>query len=105
VVLVGPGLGRLSPKFRETVYPQAEDIEKSFPTDVQGGLIQFSPRTRDKIGKGTLTKELVKFKIPAGKIMPNRRYELRIRVEDMQDTAASEGFVFPLKDLPELIHK
>jgi len=105
-ILVGPKLGRLSPRSRKTLYPQAEDVEKPFSTtDVEGGIIRFSKRTQDKIAKGTLTKELINFKIPAGKIMLNRRYELRIKVESMQNPGQPQSFVFQLKDFPQFFHK
>ncbi len=106
LILVGPRLGRLSPKEKESLYPKAEDKEMDFPTeDMQGRLIRFSKKIKEKKVKGTLTKELFKFKIPADRIIPNKRYELRIEVESMQRPGQPERFRFELKNLPELISK
>ncbi|KPK97117.1 MAG: hypothetical protein AMJ95_10740 [Omnitrophica WOR_2 bacterium SM23_72] len=104
VVLVGPKLGRLGFLTKEVLYPKAEeeDEEMVFPTkDVEGGYIRFSKRTQDKRTKGALTREMVKFKIPVKKIMPKKRYELRIKIESMQTPGKIETFNFPLKDFAQ----
>ena len=106
VLVVGPGLGRMSPQERQTVYPKAEDRDIFFQTtDVDGGLIRFSKRTKKKKMEGTLTKELVRFRIPAEKIRPDGRYQLRLHLESMQSSGQTRRFRFDLKDLPDLILK
>jgi hypothetical protein len=103
IILAGPKLGRLSPRSKETIYPKAEEEEEvSFPTTDLVGTIRFSKRTQEKAASGTLTRELSKFKVPAQKILPNKRYELRILVESMQNPGKTESFFFPLKDFDKL---
>jgi len=103
VTLVGPRLGRISPKERQTLLPTAEDKELSFPTrDMEGGIIGFTKRTKDKKPKGTLTKDLVKFRIPTDKLIPNKGYQLKIKVESMQRPGQFINFKFELKNLAQL---
>ncbi|MFH1641024.1 MAG: hypothetical protein ABIA66_03560 [Candidatus Omnitrophota bacterium] len=103
-IVVGPKLGRLSSVSRETFYPKAEEIEKPFPTTkVKGGLIFLTKKTENKIAKGTVTKELLKFRIPKEKIMSARRYELRITVESMQEPVIRKSVRFELKDFAGLL--
>lgn len=102
-ILLGPKLGRISPKARQTLYPKAEDEELIFLTTDEVGNIRFTKRTKEKKIKGTLTKELVQFKIPTDKIMPNKRYQLWIQVEGMQGPGRRESFKFDLKDLSKFI--
>ncbi len=108
VILVGPKLGRLSPRSKETLYPKAEeeDQEMSFPTtDKEGGFIRLSKRTKDKIAKGALTRELSKFKIPTEKIQSKGTYQLRILIESMQSPGKQESFIFPLEGFAQLFGK
>lgn len=102
-ILVGPRLGRISPKARQTLYPKAEDEELIFLTTDELGSIRFTKKTKQKEVKGTLTKELAQFKIPTDKIMPNKRYQLWIKVESMQGPGQRESFKFDLKNLSKLI--
>lgn len=102
--LHGPKLGRLGFLTKEILYPKAEEEEQDliFPTkDVQGGYISFSKRTQDKKAKGALTREMVKFRIPSQKILANKRYELRVGVESMQESGKIETFRFHLKDFAQ----
>jgi hypothetical protein len=104
VYLIGPKLGRLGFLTKEILYPKAEEEEQElvFPTkDVEGGYIRFSKRTKDKKTKGTLTREVVKFKVPTQKILPKKRYELRVKVESMQTPGKTESFRFSLKDFAQ----
>lgn len=105
ILLVGPKLGRLSPRSKTTLYPKVEEQEAdlTFPTtDIRGGHIRFSKRTEEKVSQGRLTRELAKFKIPRKRILAKRRYELRILVESMQRSGQTEYFRFPLKDFAQL---
>lgn len=105
-IIAGPGLGRMSPQERNTLYPRAEDEELLFLTeDMEGRFIRFSKKTEQKKAKGTLTKELVRFKIPVDKIKPRRRYQLRIKVESMQRSGQFESFEFDLGDLWQLVSR
>ena len=106
IILVGPGLGRLSPQERQTLFPTVEDEDMEFATrDMEGGIIRFSPRVSKKKAKGTLTKEIVKFRIPTDRIKPKGRYELRIKVESLQRPGQFQNFKFDLKKLSQAISK
>jgi hypothetical protein len=102
VILVGPKLGRISPKTRKTLLSTIEE-EAPFPTSERRGFISFSKKTKNKKAKGTLTKELVKFEIPTEKIIPDRRYQLWIKVESMRKGGKIQGFKFNLENFPKLI--
>jgi len=102
VILVGPKLGRLSAQSKETIYPKAEETDADLTfstTKLDSGIISFSKKTKDKKSAGALTRELHKFKIPVNKILPGKRYELRILIEAMQNPGQKESFKFELKDL------
>jgi len=102
LILVGPKLGRLSAQAKRTVYPKSEETEAdlTFPTTkMDSGIISFSKKTKDKKSEGALTRELYGFKIPVDKIVPGKRYELRILIEGMQNTGQKVSFKFEFKDL------
>lgn len=102
-VIIGPKLGRLSPKSRKMLFATTEE-EELFPTeDLEGGLIRFSKKKEEKIAKGTLTKELMKFKIPPDKIASGREYKLWIKIEGMQGKVPIQTFKFGLEKLSQLI--
>ena len=103
VIMVGPRLGRIHYKTRETVHATLEE-EEPIPITKQGGFIVFGKRTKTKKPKGTLTKELFKLKIPTDKIVPGKRYQLWVQVESKTSGGGRPlRFKFDLKDLPELI--
>jgi len=103
IILVGPKIGRLSPKEKQVLYPQAGEEETAFLTEnTNPGLISFGKKTKEKKLKGTLTKELFRFKIPVDQIMPDRRYELRIEIESMQSAGQGKKFTFKLDKLPQV---
>lgn len=104
VIVVGPKLGRLSPEMKQTLLATTEE-DGAFETTEASGLFGFGKKKRTKEMIGALTRALYKFKIPREKIVSGKRYELRIRVESMQGTAAFARFKFYLKDLPELINQ
>lgn len=101
-ILVGPKLGRLSPKVKRTVYASEEE-EEPFLTKETAGLLGFGEKKEAKKLKGTLSRELYKFKLPTDKILPGKNYELRIVVGRMQEVKEPLRFKFKLKGLPELI--
>ncbi|MFH1655550.1 MAG: hypothetical protein ABH954_02945 [Candidatus Omnitrophota bacterium] len=104
VTFVGPGVGRMSPQERQTLMPTVEDKELLFVTrDKEGGILRFSKRESKKKIKGTLTKELVKFKIPTDKIKEKKRYELKIKIESSQRPGQFKNFDFDLEKLHEAI--
>lgn len=107
LILVGPGIGRISAKERKTLFAKAKDENLSFPTDERGGFITFSARTKDKKLKGTLTRELHKIEIPVDKIRSDKRYQLWVKVESMKLGAGGKltTFKFNLEDFPELLGK
>lgn len=102
VMLVGPRLGRVHYKTREDIPVSLEEEDPYLITKVDG-LISFSNRTKDKVPKGTLTKELFKIKVPVEKIQPGKRYQLWVEVESKRRGGRFPKFKFNLKKLPELI--
>ena len=102
ILVVGPKLGRISLKTRETLTAVTEE-EASFSTTKLGGLIRYSKKTREKKAKGILTKELAKFKIPADKIIPGKRYQLWVDVQSVQKKGRPVRFKFDLENLAQLI--
>ena len=103
VILVGPKLGRLHYKTRETVYATAQE-EEPYEITKQDGLIALEKRKKVKEPEGTVTKELFKLKIPTDKIKQGKRYQLWVQVESKTRAGGVPlKFKFDLKDLPELI--
>jgi len=102
ILVVGPKLGRICPKTREILTATAEE-EAPFSTTKLGGLIRYSEKTKEKKAKGTLTKELAKFKIPADKIIPGKRYQLWVDVQSVQKKGRPVRFKFDLENLAQLI--
>ncbi|MDP8216710.1 MAG: hypothetical protein P9L98_05280 [Candidatus Kaelpia imicola] len=97
VIVIGPKIGRLVPKMRETLYPTMED-EEPFPTKKSGGFIRFSSKEEAKKTSGTLTKELLKFEIPSEKVVAGKRYQIWVKIESMQRGGDKESFKFDLED-------
>ncbi len=104
ITIAGPKIGRLAPKTREMIYAVSTEEEDSIlTTELEGGILRTSKKNKVKKAEGTLTKELVKFKIPRGKIIPGGRYRLWIKIEGMQGKIPIQTFKFSLDNLPELI--
>ncbi len=103
VIIVGPKLGRVSAKERKTLFSAVEDEETIFSTEDKGAFIRFSKSREDRELKGTLTRELHKFRIPVEKILPNKRYQLWVKVESMQDPGRIDNFKFDLENFSELV--
>ncbi len=97
VIVIGPKIGRVAPKMRDTLYPTMED-EEPFPTKKSGGFIRFSNKEEAKNTSGTLTKELLKFEIPEEKVVKGKRYQIWVKLESMQRGGDKESFKFDLED-------
>ncbi len=97
VIVIGPKIGRVAPKMRETLYPTMKN-EEPFPTKKSGGFIRFSSKEETKNTSGTLTKELLKFEIPGEKIVDGKRYQIWVKLESMQRGGDKESFKFDLED-------
>ncbi len=104
IILVGPKIGRLSPQTKRTVTSSVED-EAPYPMSKRGAFINFGSKTRTGKGRGTLTREQVEFKLPADKIMPQRVYQIWVRVKSAQSGGTVHGFKFDLKDFAGLVAK
>jgi hypothetical protein len=77
--------------------------EREFPVeDLEGKLIRFSKKVKEKVPEGTLTRELIRFKIPRDKIIPGRKYKLWIKVEGMQGKSPIQTFKFDLEGLSQI---
>ena len=97
MLLVGPQLGRISPKTAETIAVTVRD-EDPFPTTM-------GTKTEMKVIKGTPTKELFRFEIPADKIVPGGNYRIWVDVQNRegQDKGRIQRFKFDLESLIQLI--
>ena len=103
VSIVGPKLGRLSPKTREELTSMMEE-ETPYPTTKKGIFISFGKKTKTKKARGTLIRELFQFKIPRDKIVPGKHYQLRVAVESKtRGGGMPVKFKFDLQDLPEFL--
>ena len=103
-LIVGSKLGRLSIESKE-VLTQAPEEEAPYPTTGRKAFISFTPSGKTKKLEGTLTRELVKFKIPKDRVVLGKRYELWVQIESMQTGGLSQTFKFELKNFAELILK
>lgn len=106
VTLEGSGIGKLSPKERRTLFPTAEDEEIEFKTrKLEAGFIRLTPKEAKRKLKGTLTKEVARFKIPKDRIRPKKRYFLNVKIESLQNPGQYKKFKFELKKLAEELLK
>ncbi|MBN1794423.1 MAG: hypothetical protein JW844_05610 [Candidatus Omnitrophica bacterium] len=101
-LVVGPKIGRVSSATKEVLDPTVEE-EEPFPTTKRGGFISFGDREETKKAKGAVIKELIRFKLPADKIVAHekKKYELWIKVQGIQRHKRIQSFAFVLEDLPE----
>ncbi len=100
VIVVGPKIGRVVSEAREVLFPAMEN-EEPFPTKEREGFLSFDDKKKDKEAKGTLTKELLRFKIPREKIIKGKRYQLWVKIESMKSGGKSNStsFKFDLENL------
>ncbi|MFH1355406.1 MAG: hypothetical protein ABIH19_04590 [Candidatus Omnitrophota bacterium] len=103
VLVVGPKLGRLSARTKEKLFTELGE-EDPYLTKRDAGLLGTKEKKREKKAKGRLTRELHVFEIPAEKIKKDKRYDLRIRLQDGEVEGQYRKFEFELKDFPELVH-
>ena len=82
-----------------------DDDEEPFVTTKKKAFIEIGKTTKEKKLKGAVTKEIFSFKIPKGKIVPGKTYQLRIRIENSQTPGNPVNFIFKLKELSKLILK
>ena len=95
MLVVGPKLGRISPKTAETVAVTLED-ETPFPTTI-------GTKTEMRIATGTPTKELFRFEIPADKMVSGGGYQIWVDVQNRegQEKGRIQRFKFDLEHLGE----
>ena len=104
VLFIGSGVGRISPKERQTIVAKVDDKELIFNTEKkEAGFIRFTKKEREKKLKGRLTKEMVKFKLPLDKIKENKRYTIKIKIESLQRPGQFKKYEFELEDLHEAV--
>ncbi|MFH1854785.1 MAG: hypothetical protein ABH815_05680 [Candidatus Omnitrophota bacterium] len=100
-IVVGPGLGRLSITSKEVLLASTEEDEP-YPTSRKDrGFISFGRDGALKSASGTLTRELLLFKIPENKIRKTGKYRLWIQIMSLQKGSKYKTFKFDLKDLYE----
>jgi len=104
VLIVGSKLGRISAIERETLFANALDEENPFLTQEVTGFIKFDQSKKEKKLKGTLSRELHKFRIPTEKVIPGKRYQLWVKVDSMRAGGKHTNFKFDLPDFPNLFH-
>lgn len=107
VLLVGPGVGRLSPTTRRTVRAGL-DTEPPYPTRRSGFLVLHQGSERE--AKGTLTREHLQFILPLQKMRETiekkggkAHYEFWVLLESATRGGKIIRFKFDLDKLPELI--
>ncbi len=101
-LIVGPGLGRLSIETKDVLLASLEE-EESYPTlKKDKGFITFK-KAEDEKSSGTLTRELLQFRVPRDRVMRGKRYRMWIQVVSLQRGGRKETFKFDLKNFPELI--
>jgi len=108
VLFTGPKLGKIHYRSREIIPPSVEDDEEeTYPiTKVDGMVMLFGKRTKEKPLKGRQTKELFKMRIPIDEIDPEKKYQLWVEVETKTSASARiPKFKFDLEKLAELIEE
>ncbi|MBU3912080.1 MAG: hypothetical protein KKD90_05790, partial [Candidatus Omnitrophica bacterium] len=69
------------------------------------GFITFGSGKKDKKARGTLTRELLVFKIPQDKVIKGKKYRLWIQIMSMQEGGDYKTYKFDLKNFAELVSK
>ena len=104
-IVVGPKIGRLSSETRTTLTASLEQ-EEPYPTlSKDKGFVNFGKGEKVKEHKGTLTRELIEFRLPKDKIKKGKKYSLWVQIASMKKGDKYKTFKFDLKDLPELISR
>jgi len=104
-IIIGPKLGRLSIESKEVLLATAIE-EEAYPTKKKDkAFIHFGKDEEDKKAKGTLTRELLVFKIPRDRVKKDKKYKLWIQIESMQRGGKRKTFKFDLENLAELLLK
>jgi hypothetical protein len=102
-IIVGPRLGRLSCESKEVLLATVE-AEEPFPTKRKDmAFISFSKSEETKKTKGTLTRELVVFRIPNERIIKGKKYELWVQIESLQKGGKYKTFKFDLQSLGDFL--
>ncbi|MBU1853932.1 MAG: hypothetical protein KJ957_07810 [Candidatus Omnitrophica bacterium] len=104
-LIVGSKLGRLSLQAKEVLLASIEDEEPYPTTNKNRAFISFSAKTKTKTATGTLTRELVEFKIPRDKIRQKKPYQMWAQIESLQRGGKYETFKFALEDFFERLNE
>jgi hypothetical protein len=106
IILVGPRLGRLSPKVKQTLLASEVEDEEFLTKPSRGILFWGKGKKMKKLSTvGAVTRELYKFVIPKKRIVAGQRYELRITLNKMQRSETPIKFKFLLEGFPEKFHQ
>lgn len=98
VIVVGPGLGRLSCESKQALLATAAE-EKPFLTKKKDkAFINLTKEEEFKVGKGTLTRESFTFRIPRDRILKEKKYELWVQIESMLEGGRYRTFKFALEN-------
>ncbi|MBU0759042.1 MAG: hypothetical protein KKC66_03630 [Candidatus Omnitrophica bacterium] len=104
-LVVGSRLGRLEIESKEILLASVEE-EEPYPTSRKDkGFVSFSGGKKNKRARGTLTRELLVFKIPRDKVVKGKRYRLWVQITSLQQGEKYKTFKFDLKDLYEKMSK
>ena len=112
VIVVGPGLGRLSCETKETLVATTEEDVPFVTERKDKGLINFGKsedaKTSEAISetnvhKGTATKALYTFRIPRDKVKKDKKYKLWVQVMSSQKGSEYDTFKFDLENFAELV--
>jgi len=102
-IIVGSKLGRLSIESKEVLLATAAE-EEPYPTKRRDkGFIHFRKDGKEKKAKGTITRELLVFKIPRDKVKKDKKYKLWVQIESLQRGGKYKTFKFDLENLAELL--
>ncbi|MFC1621386.1 hypothetical protein ACFL2G_03680 [Candidatus Omnitrophota bacterium] len=100
-IVVGPKLGRLSIESKEVLLATTME-EEPYPTKRKDkGFIHFGKDKKNKKATGTLTRELLVFKIPEDKVKKDKKYKLWIQTESLQRGGKYKTFKFDLENFFE----
>jgi hypothetical protein len=97
-IIVGPGLGRLSIESKEVLLASTEEDEPYSTSRNDKGFIHFGVDGVSKTAEGTLTRELLLFKIPKEKIKKTGKYRLWVQITSMQQGGKYKTFKFDLEN-------
>ncbi len=111
VIVVGPGLGRLSCETKEILIATTKELDPFLTKKKDKGFINFGEDeeksskiiSKSNVSKGRLSKALYRFVIPRDKIKKDKKYKLWVQILSSQRGSKYKTYKFDLENFAQLV--